>query len=410
MFFSLFFIFFSSFFTSCLSTEALMNKDFKEKKLKKIKILKTNNYLIQDSYKKYLKPKESKESLKGLIDYVQRKIPDTRLRDLGDPSVIIKVLEWVSVQWKHDGMNPGGEASSALALLKKVHENGARYRCVEYGFVHSEILRSLGYVTRPISLKHKEVAYGGFGMGHVASEVWSNTLEKWVFIDPQFSIYTSHEGRYLSFYDMFELKKKNKFHEIKFNVSPEFVKKSEKSLAKFVTDYKEFIEDYFGFMSVPIYKNGLRYSLFLPLESEDQHLTFQGMPSNDYIFTKNYNDLYPKMNKTLLTFFFKGSRSRDFMVVLKKLKISSNDDYIKNMPHFAPEPNLTAKLHHNMPNFSHFQIKVGEKSPWKDLKTEEFDLLLKSGKSKVFARSVNSFGVCGPVTYLFFAYDSDENL
>ncbi len=33
-------------------------------------------------------------------------------------------------------------------------------------------------------------------MGHVVSEVWSNTLDKWIFLDPQFSIHAKHQGRF----------------------------------------------------------------------------------------------------------------------------------------------------------------------------------------------------------------------
>ena len=96
--------------------------------------------------------------------------------------------------------------------------------------LHSQILKGLGYITRSIGLRKKNVAYGGFGMGRIASEVWSNKLKKWVFVDPQFSLYVTH-NQYLNFYDMYLLKKQGEFDEISFHISPDYIDKYKRRMA-----------------------------------------------------------------------------------------------------------------------------------------------------------------------------------
>jgi hypothetical protein len=163
--------------------------------LRRIEIVEDNNRLPSPLASLYPVETAGPASLAPLREYVRRRAD---FLDAKDPDVIFLALGWVSTQWKHDGMNEPRTGESSLDILKDVHEKGARYRCVEYGQVLSDILKSLGYVTRRVSLRSPNVAYGGFGQGHVATEVWSNALRKWIFIDPQFSVYPSHEGKFLN--------------------------------------------------------------------------------------------------------------------------------------------------------------------------------------------------------------------
>ncbi|MTI67514.1 MAG: hypothetical protein FH753_13090 [Firmicutes bacterium] len=66
-------------------------------------------------------------------------------------------------------MNQAPKNMSSYEILKNV-KKGERYRSVEYGKVTADILLSLGYVSRRIGVRSKDADYGGFGMGHVASE------------------------------------------------------------------------------------------------------------------------------------------------------------------------------------------------------------------------------------------------
>ena len=141
--------------------------------LQKISVLETDNYLISPTFNRYNFDDKSYADLVALREYVEKKVS---FRSKEDPQIIIEALQWVSTQWDHDGRNQPPKDFSSLEILKSVHEKGDRYRCVEYGKVLADLLRSLGYVARHVGLKSVDVAYGGFGQGHVATEVWSNKL------------------------------------------------------------------------------------------------------------------------------------------------------------------------------------------------------------------------------------------
>ena len=159
----------------------------KKTKLQKISITKTNNILDVLVVPDWVyQPKETSE-LKKLKSYVEEKGFNPSLETEKD--FVLSALSWVSSQWQHDGMNEPPKSFQALDILKEVHGKKVRYRCVEYGLVLSEVLQSYGFVTRTLALRSKNVAYGGFGQGHVAMEVWLNDIGKWIFLDPQFGVY-----------------------------------------------------------------------------------------------------------------------------------------------------------------------------------------------------------------------------
>lgn len=131
----------------------------------KVEVTATNNY--QTSTVEH--PKELMASQDpNLTSYVFERI---QFRKYTDPGLFIEVMDWVASQWKHDSFNQAPSDMSSLEILKSVHEKGERYRCVEYGKVMADILSSMGHYSRQIGLRSTDVAYGGWGKGHVATEV-----------------------------------------------------------------------------------------------------------------------------------------------------------------------------------------------------------------------------------------------
>jgi hypothetical protein len=96
------------------------------------------------------------------------------------------ILDWASRQWEHNGFNNPSNPD-ALTILKEAH-SGKKFRCVEYGIVASSALNSIGIPARVIGLKTRDVEKVRHGAGHVAAEVYSTELKKWIFIDPQFNV------------------------------------------------------------------------------------------------------------------------------------------------------------------------------------------------------------------------------
>ncbi len=165
---------------------------------KKIEVIGTNNGTFAHKNTESLFPLPDKAYLSILKKYVEKK--GFSLTGSKEFLAIEKALKWSSSQWEHDGMNQPPKGFRALDILKNVFDKKERYRCVEYGIVLSELLQAYGFVTRTIALRSNDVAYGGFGQGHVAMEVWSNDLSKWIFLDPQFSAYMTYKGRPLNLY------------------------------------------------------------------------------------------------------------------------------------------------------------------------------------------------------------------
>ena len=123
----------------------------------------------------YLKTLRTTYNLDNLID-----------KSKSDAENVLKVLNWVHNQWKHDGMNEPSK-NDALTILKEATE-GKSFRCVEYGIVTAACLNALGFKSRTLGLQTKDVETTESGAGHVALEVWLNDLQKWVMLDGQWNV------------------------------------------------------------------------------------------------------------------------------------------------------------------------------------------------------------------------------
>ena len=121
------------------------------------------------------------------LELLRSKFPiDSIIEGVGtDMEKTLKILNWVHIQWSHDGNNEP-EKNDAISILEEAWE-GKSFRCVEYGIVVSACLNAVGLKARTLALKTKEVETTKFGAGHVATEVYLNDLKKWVFIDGQFA-------------------------------------------------------------------------------------------------------------------------------------------------------------------------------------------------------------------------------
>ena len=103
-----------------------------------------------------------------------------------DLDKIKALLHWTHQQWKHNGSNRPTK-SDAISIVEEA-KTGKQFRCVEYGFVSAAALNSVGLPARTLGLKTQDVEVVKYGAGHVAAEVYSPTLKKWIFVDGQFDV------------------------------------------------------------------------------------------------------------------------------------------------------------------------------------------------------------------------------
>lgn len=321
-----------------------------EHKLKKITIIEENNPVLNFNYE-YLGLPDSINTFEfsELKKYVLSK---TTIKSKQEPEIYFELMEWVSNQWKHNGWHSAPDSLNSLGILKSANNEGQEYRCVEYGIVLNDVLNSFGYPARTIGLKHIDTDYGGAGMGHVATEVWSNNLNKWIFLDPQFGIYAKNDNTPLNILEIYKIRSKGKFNEIDF---------IEVSKNKPNNEYGEkFISKYLGYIDITQTKNNLRYSLALKMEGERNFLTFQAFPSRKMVFTENIVDVYYRLNQTMVIIDYNDKEIERSRNEYSKLEIKSADDFNKNMSLFSARPKFVLSFDNNMPWFKNYIVKLND--------------------------------------------------
>jgi hypothetical protein len=104
----------------------------------------------------------------------------------------LATLNWVTNRWQH--ANTHMEVDDAVECLRRV-DSGARFACVEYSLVLSQVLNALAIPARRLSLR-QENYHAGLGRGHVVSEAWIDDLSSWVVLDGQNGLYwTGADGQ-----------------------------------------------------------------------------------------------------------------------------------------------------------------------------------------------------------------------
>lgn len=374
-------------------------------RFRKIHIVESNNYLLSKQYTLLSLPDSiNTEAAATLRNYVENNGLSQKKEDI---NMILSSLQWVSSRWTHDGHNPAGDLT-ALDILKNASQ-GMRYRCVEYGKVLAEVLKSFGFVSRQVYLRAIDAAYGPPGSGHVATEVWCDDLQKWIFIDPQFCIFFMHKGTYLNYYEIYKLKAQGKFSEVEFHLSKGytgFTALGISTAAEHISQYREFLFRYFGSIGFPTELSGRKITIMLLLETKDPHLSFQGLPTSNLLFTTKQGDFYFPVNQTSLLFRYQNpSESYDKMDKLYADKvIVTGEDQYNNMYQYAAKPDMLIFCDNNMPWFDHYEVFLNGKSYLPDSEGY-FKVSFKEGINEIRAFAVNKNGKRGSETRIKIVYD-----
>lgn len=109
-----------------------------------------------------------------------------------DMEKVLYVLNWTNSRWKHSGNN-SPKKNDAISILQEAKEGG-RFPCFAYAIVLRDQLNALGFKARTVYLKTKDAKTRKGSPGHVATEVYIDDLEKWVFVDGQFNVMPTLDG------------------------------------------------------------------------------------------------------------------------------------------------------------------------------------------------------------------------
>jgi len=101
------------------------------------------------------------------------------------------LMAWVKAQFAF-GKPEEGKAGlrNALEILDDARQ-GKKFFCVQYGAVLTSAAASLGWVNRQMAIPR-----------HTFTEMWSNQHRKWVMLDPTPSVYAEKDGIPLSAYEI----------------------------------------------------------------------------------------------------------------------------------------------------------------------------------------------------------------
>lgn len=370
--------------------------------LKEIIIVESNNYFVAGRYKRLNLPSSLfAPSILQLKDFVSRRIT---FKDVPDPEFFYRMMEWVSLRWEHDGKNAPPENASTYQILLKAEKEHVQYRCQDYAQTLCDILYAFGHVARVVSVQSKDAAYGSIGKGHVAVEAWSNTLGKWIFLDPQWCMYAKYKGQVLNFREISNLDSTGKLKDIDFMPSTEVMQLRGQSANSYLQEYKAFIANYFGTMQIPILHNGSTQNLMFQLQNRRQYLTFQGLPLNNMIFTKRGSEIYFEVNRTSILLSYTNIPS--WQEVFDN--VNTPDEYLQKLPSIAAKPEFALSCEHSMPWFSYFMVRLNGSKWTKLLENNHLDIVLKEGLNTIDAYAVNKAGILGTPTQMVIFYGTED--
>lgn len=111
-------------------------------------------------------------------------------------SKILNLMHWLHYLIPHDGMNDNPEVKNALSMIDVCKKEGRGLNCRGLAMVLNECYLSLGIKSRFVTCLPKDTTDPDC---HVINMVYSNDLEKWIWIDPSFDAYVMNEkGELLS--------------------------------------------------------------------------------------------------------------------------------------------------------------------------------------------------------------------
>lgn len=175
------------------------------------------------------------------IEELQNKYPVSEMiAGLGsDQEKVLAVLNWTNQQWEHDG-NQSPKKNDAISILDEVKEGG-RFPCFAYAIVLRDQLTALGFKARTIYLKTADAATSNRPPGHVATEVYLQDVGKWVFVDGQFNVMPTFQGKPLNAVE-FQVAISNHYDAFKLETFSQESPIPKRDYVNFVYDYLYYLD------------------------------------------------------------------------------------------------------------------------------------------------------------------------
>jgi hypothetical protein len=292
----------------------------------------------------------------------------------------VLLLDWVNHQFKKFG-RPTANPRGAAEILRDIGQ-GHTFFCAQYADVFVSAAASFGWIDRSLALRRPN-NIGAGSSEHSSTEIWSNQFRKWVMLDPTFAMYAEKNGLPLSAY---ELRQEWFYHD-----------------AKDVTFVVDKDRKRYRKSNMPIFR--ARYAGFGDLSLDPGAVNPYAFIG--YVPNTNLMDAGPDYGKM---FIFQDKlcngtewHKRDIPPDL------SSDAYFPigqaAMTLSADGDHLRAGLKTMTPNFKTFLVR-SDAGDWKP-SGDRFAWSVHPGKNRLEAKTVNRFGIEGPVSIAEVKIDAD---
>lgn len=285
----------------------------------------------------------------------------------------VLLMDWTHRQFRKFG-RPSTNCLGALAILGAVDE-GHTFFCAQYAEVLVSAAASLGWVNRSLALRrHQGVNKAGGSTEHTVTEMWSNQHRKWVMFDPTSNMTIETNGVPLNAWEI----RQEWFYRNGTNLT--FVVGKERQRHRKA--------------NLPIVLG--RFPNFGELTVEPDELDkygFIGYLPNTDLMDSGYD--YAKMFIT-----------KDSLCDGTKWHVRTRPANPASDPYFpigqaalrlvAKDGNLAVNLETLTPNFARYELRI-DRGGWAETEAS-FAWELHPGRNRLEARTVNQFGVKGPVS------------
>jgi hypothetical protein len=232
---------------------------------------------------------------KSYLDSLKSKYPINFKNSKTQIEKVLTILNWTRSQWEHRG-DVSPKKNDAISILDEVKEGG-RFPCFAYGYVLASQLKVSGFKSRVIYLKTKDIATSMQGGGHVATEVFIDELQKWVFVDAQFNAMPFLNNVPLNAVELQNAIRTN-FDKLEFRSLGNIDKMS---YISFVQPYLFYFDCSFDQRESVVTErnrvNGKRSLMLVPLGTENPTFMLVWKSKIDYCeYTNSINDFYAKPN------------------------------------------------------------------------------------------------------------------
>ncbi len=212
-----------------------------------------------------------------------------------DTEKVLKVLNWTSSRWEHNGRN-SPKKNDAISILKEAQAGGV-FPYFAFAIVLRDQLNASGFKARTVYLKTKDAKKSKYPPGHVATEVYLNDLQKWIFIDGQFNVMPALDSTPINAVE-FQHAITNQSNELKLLSINKLVKDSE---------YYSFVYPYLFYLDTvldnrydiesPNKINGKSSVMLVPVGAKKlTRINFWNMNIDNCIYTNSILDFYAEPN------------------------------------------------------------------------------------------------------------------